>query len=131
MVRNLSEYTKLRPEDAKLDQSFAPDPLRWVLGSKGDTPKPVIIGRASLWFPGTDVAQGACGNAVSIAKLLNSLPRDATDAQWGFSMVPVRIHGNNPARLADVARTIELLKPGVEVVDAFEFVRRLRSIAPT
>ena len=57
-------------------------------------------------------------------------PTTGTNAQTGFSMVPVRIHGSAPADLADVKATIALLEHGVEVVDAFEFVRRLKRAAP-
>lgn len=45
-------------------------------------------------------------------------------------MVPVRIHGTNPAGLDDIAKAIALLDDGVEVVGAFEFVERLRAARP-
>jgi hypothetical protein len=63
-----------------------------------------------------------------VSHVLNGKIRDnSTEA---FSMVPVRVHGSDAVQLSDVVRTIELLDNGVEVVDAFEFVKRLNTLRP-
>ena len=104
--------------------------VRWVTTRTGET-KPVVVGRTALWDPGNTAGKHPqCGNAATVAATLNAQARDSTNAQTGFSMVPVRIHGAAPAGLADVKAAIALLDPEVEVVDAFEFVRRLKLAAP-
>ena len=105
--------------------------VRWVKTSAG-VAKPVVVGRMSLWSLGS-TGMGKypqCGDAAAVASMLNKQARDGADAQTGFSMIPVRVHGTQHAGLADVKATMALLEPGVEVVDAFEFVRRLKLIAP-
>ena len=69
-----------------------------------------------------------CGSPETVSHALNGKVRgNSTEA---FSMVPVRVHGSGAVRLSDVLRTIELLENGVEVVDAFEFVKRLNTLRP-
>ena len=71
-----------------------------------------------------------CGTPETVANALNG-ERRGDNTTEAFSMVPVRVHGTDPVRLSDVLRTIELLdNNGVEVVDAFEFVKRLSALRP-
>ena len=103
--------------------------VQWVKAA-GAISKPVVRGRVSLWDPQPTSSEQKhphlCGTPESVAKVLNALPRDSSDAQSGFSMVPVRIHGSRPVQLEDVAKAISMLEDGVEVVGAFEFVERLQ-----
>ena len=82
--------------------------VQWVSG------KPVVRGRISLWDPAPTGAEtkhpGLCGTPEDVAQVLNDQKRDGEDAQAGFSMVPVRIHGTKPAGLADIAKAISLLQ---------------------
>ena len=106
--------------------------MRWVAdGEQEGGSKPVVVAQIALWDPAgqTPSKYKECGTAKSVAAFLNAAPRDRKSVS-SFSMVPVRIHGSQPAGTVDVARAIALLDPGVEVVDAFEFVRRLTSLAP-
>ena len=101
-----------------------PETVRWVEG------KPLVVGRIAL-----DRRSGSlpgqyeqCGSPETVSHALNEKVRgNSTEA---FSMVPVRVHGSGAVRLSDVLRTIELLENGVEVVDAFEFVKRLNTLRP-
>jgi hypothetical protein len=101
-----------------------PETVRWVEG------KPVVVGRISLDRPsGSPPSKHEqCGSPETVSHVLNGKIRDnSTEA---FSMVPVRVHGSDAVQLSDVVRTIELLDNGVEVVDAFEFVKRLNTLRP-
>lgn len=98
--------------------------VRWVEG------KPLVVGHIALDRPSGSPPgkHDQCGSPETVSHALNG--KDRGNSTEAFSMVPVRVHGNDAVQLSDVVRTIELLDSGVEVVDAFEFVKRLKTLRP-
>jgi hypothetical protein len=70
-------------------------------------------------------ANPCASSAAAAAAVLNMLPKDSTDPDGGFSVVPIRVSADGAVGVGAAAETVGLLHAGVQAVNPFVFFTRL------